>query len=84
MISKVKGLMRGCHSTCHTHSCCVANNERCPRVSPTAQSDSTRRHVDQRTPDKSCSSAALGLAPTICFTGLPSWNRMSVGIDMIW
>lgn len=39
---------------------------------------------DQMTPERSCSSAALGLAPTICFTGLPSWKRMSVGMDMIW
>ncbi len=40
--------------------------------------------VDQlKTSARSLSSAAFGLAPTICFTGLPPWNRIIVGIDMI-
>ena len=36
------------------------------------------------TSESSFSNAALLLAPTMRFTGWPSWNRISVGIDETW
>src|SRR5699024_5098660 len=38
----------------------------------------------QITSDRSESRACFGLAPTICLTGSPPENRISVGIDMTW
>ncbi|SDP78070.1 hypothetical protein SAMN05421507_114167 [Lentzea jiangxiensis] len=49
-----------------------------------ADFQSVRLSRQARTSWRSFSSAALGFAPTICFTGRPPWNRISVGTDMIW